>query len=71
LDAAKKAAGVAVGEPVAVERFPRPRRLWKLPVELNLAPQGITSDWLAFLPPLRFLVGERLWTILPFRLRFF
>jgi protease-4 len=71
LDAAKKMAGLPVTEPVAVERFPRPRRLWKLSFDLNLPSQRVASDLLASLPALRFLLRERVWTILPFHLRFF
>jgi protease IV len=71
LDATKKMIGLAPGEPVAVERFPRPRRLWKLSLDLNLPTHGIASDLLASVPGLGFLLRDRVWTILPFRLRFF
>jgi protease-4 len=69
--AAKRAVGVAVDEPVTVERFPKPRRLFKFSVDLNLPNQGALMDLVAVLPSLRFLLRERVWAVLPFQLRFF
>lgn len=71
LEAAKKLIGLPATEAVAVERFPRSRRLWKLSFDLNLPTQGAAIELLSSLPTLRFLLRERLWTILPFHLRFF
>jgi protease-4 len=71
LGAAKKLVGIPVDEPVLVERFPRPRRLWKLAVDLNLPNQSRVSDLVSLLPALRFVVRERVWALLPFHLRFF
>jgi protease-4 len=71
LEAAKKQIGLPTTEPVAVERFPRSRRLWKLSFDLNLPTQRAATELLTSLPTLRFLMRERLWTILPFHLRFF
>lgn len=67
LDEAKTLAGLALDELVAVERYPKPRRLWK--VSFNLSPPQ--SRLTATLPWLRFMGGERVWAILPFHLRFF
>lgn len=71
LDAAKAAVGIPPEEPVAVERYPRPRRLWKLSVDLNLPSQGVVGEVLAFRSLLQCLATERVWAILPFRFRFF
>lgn len=70
LDAAKTLVGIPSEEPVAVERFPRPRRLWKVSVDLNLPNQGRWTELLVP-PALRFLWRERVWAVLPFHLRFF
>jgi protease-4 len=72
--AAKRAVGIAAADPVTVERFPRPRRLWKVSVDLNLPNGGALAEVLpalAILPSLRFLLRERVWALLPFQLRFF
>ena len=69
--AAKRAANLAADEPVSVERFPKPRRLWKVSVDLNLPNQGAFADLLGAIPSLRFLLRERVWAVLPFHLRFF
>lgn len=68
---AKRAMGVASDEPVNIERFPKPRRLWKLSVDLNLPNQGALLELINVLPSLRFLLRERVWAVLPFSLRFF
>jgi protease-4 len=69
--AAKRAAHLAADEPVSVERFPKPRRLWKVSVDLNLPNQGAFAELLSAIPSLRFLLRERVWAVLPFQLRFF
>lgn len=69
--AAKRAAGIALDEPVTIERFPKPRRLWKVSVDLNLPHQGVLAELLPIFPSLRFLLRERVWAMLPFQLRFF
>jgi protease-4 len=68
---AKRAIGVPTDEPVNIERFPKPRRLWKLSVDLNLPNQGALLELINVLPSLRFLLRERVWAVLPFSLRFF
>jgi protease-4 len=68
---AKRAMGVASDEPVNIERVPKPRRLWKLSVDLNLPNQGALLELINVLPSLRFLLRERVWAVLPFSLRFF
>jgi protease-4 len=69
--AAKRAAGVAVDEPVTVERFPKPRRLWRVAVDVNLPNHGALAELLPTASSLRFLLRERVWAVLPFQLRFF
>ena len=60
-------AGFATSELVAVERYPRPRRLWKLSLNLRPPHAQLTS----LLPWLQVLTSERVWAMLPFRIRFF
>ena len=69
--AAKRAAGVRADEPVTVERFPKPRRLWRVAVDVNLPHYGALEELLPILPSLRFVMRERVWAVLPFQLRFF
>ncbi len=71
LDAAKKSIGVPVDEPIALERFPKPRRLWRLSVDLNLPAPWHLTESLTTLSPLRYIWRERVWAVLPFQLRFF
>jgi protease-4 len=71
LDTAKKLAGVPIAAPVALERFPKPRRLWKLSLDVNLPNHGFLPDLTTSLSSLRFLARERVWALMPFRLRFF
>jgi protease-4 len=71
LGAAKKLVGIPEDEPVVIERFPRPRRLWKLAVDFNLPNQSRVTDLVSLLPFLRFVIRERVWALLPFHLRFF
>ncbi|HUI27532.1 MAG TPA: signal peptide peptidase SppA [Candidatus Kryptonia bacterium] len=70
LNEAKRLIGVATDEIVAVERFPKPRRLWKLSLDLN-RPQAQLGEVLNRVATLRFLGSERLWAILPLQIRFF
>jgi protease-4 len=67
LEEAKVLAGVGAGVPTAVDRYPKPRRRWKVSVSLIPA----RNELLAMAPWLRFLDGERLWAVLPFHFRFF
>ena len=67
LDEAKVLAGFAAHEQVSVERYPRPRRLWGLPLNLR-APRARLAG---LFPWLEFLDRERVWAVLPFRIRFF
>jgi protease-4 len=67
LEEAKVLAGLRRDEVTRVERYPKPRRLWK--VSFNLSPlQGRLA---AMVPWLRFVAGERVWAVLPFHFRFF
>lgn len=70
IDHAKQLIGAPVGEPIAIERFPRPRRLWRLPFGFG-RPQIRLSDHWPRLSLLRALASERVWAILPFHFRFF
>jgi protease-4 len=67
LDEAKTLAGLAPQQLIAVERYPRPKRLWKVSFNLNPPHSRLT----ALLPWLRFIGTERVWAILPFHFRFF
>jgi protease-4 len=67
LNEAKVLIGLTPDVRVPVERYPRPRRLWKL--SMNLAPPQ--SRLHALHPWVRFIASERLWAILPFNFRFF
>ena len=67
IDEAKLLAGLAPSELVIVERYPKPKRLWKL--SFNLSP--VHGRLAAAAPWLRFVAGERVWAILPFHFRFF
>jgi protease IV len=67
LDEAKRLVGLASDDLIALERYPKPKRLWKVSFNLN-PPQARVS---AVLPWLRFVAGERVWAVLPFHFRFF
>jgi protease-4 len=67
LDEAKVLAGLSPEARVAVERYPRPRRLWKFSFHLTPSQNHLQL----LLPSARFLAGERVWAILPFNFRFF
>ena len=71
LDAAKRALGIAVGEPVLVERLRRPRRFWEMWIGLGSPRRAVVDELLGALPSLRFLVRERVWALMPFDIRFF
>ncbi|MGE0681980.1 MAG: signal peptide peptidase SppA [Candidatus Binatia bacterium] len=60
---AKHRIGVAADLPVAVERFPKPLSLWKLPARLRLRPRSHAETF--------WWTRERFWAILPISLRFF
>jgi protease IV len=70
IEQAKHLIGVPADAMMAIERFPKPRRLWKLSLDLNL-PNGRLGGLLGTFSPLRFIAGERVWAILPLRFRFF
>ncbi len=71
LAAAKRAVGLAPDDIAMIERFPKPRRLWKLSLDLNRAAPGALADLLPLVGSLRFVWRERVWAVLPFWLRFF
>ncbi len=66
LDDAKVLMGRAPGELVAVERYPKPKRPWRVSLQLNPP----LTQWTG-LPWLRFLSREHVWAVLPFHFRFF
>ena len=70
-DAAKRAAGLPVDQPVMLERFPKPRKLWKLPLDLGIPGRGAVAELFGLAPSLRYLLRERVWAVLPFDIRFF
>jgi protease-4 len=67
LDEAKVLSGLTRDELVAVERYPKPKRLWRLSFQLNPPHAEL---WNRF-PWLRFVALERIWAVLPFTVRFF
>lgn len=71
IDAAKRLAGVPDDQPVSLERFPKPRRLWKVPLDLGLPAQGHLAEVLNALSPWQFILRDRIWALLPFQMRFF
>lgn len=70
-DAAKRAIGVPLDQPVLVERFPRPRRWWELSLGLPIPRRALADELLSAAPALSVLLRERVWALLPFRIRFF
>lgn len=66
LEQAKVLAGLRPDERVAIERYPRPRRLWRLSLGLRR-----TQSRAEIVPWLRFLLSERIWAVLPYNFRFF
>ena len=67
LDEAKTLAGLGPRTPVAVERFPKAKRRWKVSFNLHPPQARVT----ALLPWVRFVLREHVWAILPFHYRFF
>jgi len=67
LDEAKVLAGMPRTAIVAIARFPKARRWWKLSFNLAAPRAEIAAAW----PWLRGLNSERVWALLPFRFRFF
>jgi len=70
LDEARRLVGIPESEMVAVERYPRPRRLFRLPLGRS-RPPGQLSELLTQVSSWQFLLSERLWAILPLHFRFF
>jgi len=70
LEEARRLVGIPEGEMVAVERYPKPRRLFRLSFDLS-RPRGQLSELLTQASSWQFLVSERLWAILPLHFRFF
>ena len=70
LDLAKERLGIPVDEPVSVETFPRPRRLFKLSLDVNVPHAGPLTELITSFARLEFFCRERIWAILPFSLRF-
>ncbi|HVM97533.1 MAG TPA: signal peptide peptidase SppA [Candidatus Acidoferrales bacterium] len=64
IEEAKLLLGMHVATPVALETYPKPRPFWRLP-GLPLSRLSIAQSWLEF------ATSERIWAILPIRLRFF
>jgi protease-4 len=64
---AKRQAGIPVHQPVFVERYPKPSRWWTTARRWTSPVGGLT----ALSPWVTFIRGERLWTLMPFRIRFF
>lgn len=71
-DAARRALGVPLDQPLLVERISRPRRLFD-PSLLRGLPRHATllGDLLGPLSSWRFLLRERVWAVMPFEIRFF
>jgi protease IV len=71
-EAAKTLVGVPADEPVQIERHPRPRRMWKLSLDLALPTRMLQLPELLGVPlPLRVLLRDRVWALWPFDIRFF
>jgi len=70
-EAAKQAIGAPLDAPVFVEHFPKPRKLWKLPINLAVPGRGTLAELFGITPSLRDLLRERVWAVLPFEIRFF
>ncbi|MCK6554218.1 signal peptide peptidase SppA [Candidatus Binatia bacterium] len=67
LDEAKVLAGVTRETIVAIDRYPKPKRWWKLSLNLASPHAEIMARWSWF----GGLYRERVWALLPFRFRFF
>lgn len=68
-DRAKAAVGIEPQEPIFVERYPRPGRWWMGAWRRTSPGSQLGLEGLR--PWLRFLAGERVWAVMPFRIRFF
>ncbi|MGD9762562.1 MAG: signal peptide peptidase SppA [Candidatus Binatia bacterium] len=71
IDAAKLAVGLAPELPVFLERFPKPKRLWDLSLNLGLPRRSLLTEMTDLAPAFGYLLRERVWAVLPFRIRFF
>jgi ClpP class serine protease len=67
VDEAKVLAGYTPQTLVALEPYPRARRLWRLPFSIGL-PQARLASVLPWWNDAR---REKLWAVMPLRLRFF
>jgi protease-4 len=67
LDEAKALLGIEHDEPVVVDRYPRPKGLWKLPWFLSSTRPRLASVGLIR----EAVLSDRVWALLPLRLRFF
>ena len=56
---------------VGVERYPKPRRLWRLALNLSAQQSRMMAMWPTVWPSLHFVTAERVWAVLPFEFRFF
>jgi protease-4 len=67
IEEAKVLLGMQATGPVALEVYPKPRRFWRLPLGLGLplSQASLMQSWL------QFVTSERIWAVLPLRLRFF
>jgi protease-4 len=71
-DAARRALGLPLDQPLLIERLPRPRRLFDLSQLSRLPRRGSAlTDLLGSLSSWRFLLRERVWALMPFDIRFF
>jgi protease-4 len=70
LERAKQAIGIAADDLVALERFPKRRRWWKLSLDLGRR-KSLVDELLLSFTALRFFAVERVWAILPLQFRFF
>ena len=67
LQEAKVQVGLPPSAMVIVERYPKPKRFWKM--SFSVSP--VQGRLAAVAPWLRFMARERVWAILPFHFRFF
>lgn len=67
LEEAKALAGIGRDQIVRIDRYPHARRLWKM--AFNLTPPSLQLSEL--FPWLQHIATERVWAVLPFRIRFF
>ena len=67
IEEAKTLAGMKRDQIVRIDRYPHARRLWKM--AFNLTPPSLQLSEL--FPWLQHIATERIWAVLPFRIRFF